>query len=121
MGNIMHDIEQIKIHIGKRLKALRTKRGLTIEVLTGLLDIALPNYLYLEKGARGAPKLETLCKLADFYAVPLDYFFKDYAPEDPPPAQKNILEKKLLNEFRRLKPGKQFLSIQVVRGLAQPK
>jgi transcriptional regulator with XRE-family HTH domain len=112
----MHDIEQLKIHIGQRLKALRLKKGLTIEVLTGLLDIALPNYLYLEKGARGAPKLETLCKLADFYAVPLDYFFKDYTPENRPSARQNLLEKKLLAEFRKLKPNKKALTIQVVRG-----
>jgi transcriptional regulator with XRE-family HTH domain len=112
----MYDIEQLKIHIGQRLKTLRLKKGLTIEVLTGLLDIALPNYLYLEKGARGAPKLETLCKLADFYAVPLDYFFKDYAPENKPAARQTPLEKKLLAEFRKLKSGKKKLTRQVVRG-----
>jgi transcriptional regulator with XRE-family HTH domain len=117
----MHDITQLKIHIGQRLKTLRLKKGLTIEVLTGLLDIALPNYLYLEKGARGAPKLETLCKLADFYAVPLDYFFKDYAPENKPSARQTLLEKKLLAEFRKLKPGKKALTIQVVRGFQSPR
>ena len=111
----MYDLEQLKIHIGRRIKDLRLSRSLTMEAVTIELNMAFPNYLYLEKGSRGIPKLETLCKLADFYDVPLDYFFQDYTPENNPSAQKSFLEKNLLREFRKLKHDKKVLSVQVIR------
>ena len=112
----MYNLEQLKTHIGQRIKDLRLSRGLTMEAVTVELNMAFPNYLYLEKGSRGVPKLETLCKLADFYNVPLDYFFQDYTPETKQFDRKNFLERVLLSEFRKLRPDKKALSVQVVRG-----
>ena len=112
----MYNLAQLKTHIGQRIKDLRLSRRLTMEAVTVELNMAFPNYLYLEKGSRGVPKLETLCKLADFYDVSLDYFFQDYVPENNPSVRKSFLETKLLREFRKLRQDKKVLSVQVVRG-----
>jgi transcriptional regulator with XRE-family HTH domain len=109
----MRDISLLKTHIGKLLKELRINQGLTIQDAALGLDMAFPNYLYLEKGRKGAPKLETLFKLAEFYGVPLDYFFKDFDK----PRKKNLAELKLLTEFRRLNPEKKHISLRLLRAL----
>ncbi|MDR1453548.1 MAG: helix-turn-helix domain-containing protein [Candidatus Margulisbacteria bacterium] len=112
----MNDIQQLKEHIGQRLKDLRTQKGFTLEYVSLDLDISFSNYLYMEKGTRGAPKLEMLCKLADFYGVPVDYFFQDYAPTSRHPLpQRNITERKLLSEFRKLNLEKKNLAVRVLR------
>ena len=90
-----------------------------MEVLAGLVDIDLPNYLYLEKGAKGAPKLETLCKLAMFYEVPINYFFQDHKFAHTHKTKNNPLENKLLNAFRRLKPLSQHFCVQFINSLKQ--
>ena len=110
-------LEQLKTHIGRRLKELRLKKGLSMEVLAGLVDIDLPNYLYLEKGSKGAPKLETLCKLALFYEVPVNYLFQDYKFTAGHQTRSNPLENKLLTGFRRLKPPSQRLCVQFLNSL----
>jgi transcriptional regulator with XRE-family HTH domain len=80
----MDNVKQLQTHIGKRLKELRRKKGLTMEVLTGLLDMDFSNYVYLEKGGKGAPRLDTLLKITEFYNVPLTYLFQDYKAAEKP-------------------------------------
>ncbi|GBR72863.1 putative XRE family transcriptional regulators [Candidatus Termititenax aidoneus] len=109
----MGDLSQLKTHIGQLLKELRVSQKLTIQDAALGLDMAFPNYLYLEKGQKGAPKLETLFKLAEFYGVPLDYFFKDFDK----PHKKNLTELKLLTEFRKLNPEKRNISLRLLRAL----
>jgi transcriptional regulator with XRE-family HTH domain len=112
----MNDIQQLKEHIGKRLKALRISKNLTLEDVTFDLDISFSNYFYLEKGTRGAPGLDLLCKLADFYGVAVDYFFQEYLPVSRPPfRQKTPLERKLLIEFRKLNFEKKDLAVRVLK------
>jgi transcriptional regulator with XRE-family HTH domain len=108
----MNDISQLKKHIGQRLKDLRKKRGLTLEDVSLDLDISFSTYFYIEKGTRNTLRLEMLCKLADFYNVPVNYFFQDYAPQQQP--QKNTLEKRLLLGFRKLDTEKKNLAIRVL-------
>lgn len=117
MHDSNNDLGQLKNHIGKKLKDLRTKKGLSMEVLAGLVGIDLPNYLYLEKGTKGAPKLETLCKLALFYEVPINYFFQDYKLTAARKIKNNPLENKLLTAFRRLKPISQRSCVQFINSL----
>ncbi|MDR1998203.1 MAG: helix-turn-helix domain-containing protein [Candidatus Margulisbacteria bacterium] len=117
----MNDIEQLKTHIGRRLKELRLKTGLTIDDFAREVDMAFPNYLYLEKGTKGSPKLETLCKLADFYGVHVDYFFLDYQPSEKLTARlKNKpLEDRLLAEFRKLDTDKRAFYLHMLKSYNQ--
>jgi transcriptional regulator with XRE-family HTH domain len=108
----MGDLQQLRTHISNRLKDLRRKRGLTIEVLTGLADIDFSGYVYLEKGTKNAPRLEVLCKLARFYGVPLEYFFQDYKLSEEKLTKPSLLEKQMLAIFRKMKQENQFLCLR---------
>lgn len=55
-----------------RLKELRKEKNLTQEKMANLLNMTITCYNYYEKEKR-EPSVETLCKLADFYNVSLDY------------------------------------------------
>jgi transcriptional regulator with XRE-family HTH domain len=112
-GARMNDIAQLKKHIGQRLKDLRTNKGLTLEDICFDLGISFSSYFYIEKGTRNTLRLEMLCKLADFYSVPVNYFFQDYSPQRSP--QKNTLEKRLLLGFRKLDTEKKNLAIRVLK------
>jgi transcriptional regulator with XRE-family HTH domain len=96
--------------IGKQTKELRLRAGLTIEEAAGELNISFPIYLYLEKGSRHTPTLETLYKLARFYDVPLGYFFQN----NTPPARKSTEKQKFLREFNRLSREHKTLCVQVL-------
>jgi transcriptional regulator with XRE-family HTH domain len=108
----MNDISQLKKYIGQQLKDLRINKGLTLEDVCFDLDISFSSYFYIEKGTRSTLRLEMLCKLADFYNVPVNYFFQDYVPKQQP--QKNTLEKRLLLGFRKLDTEKKNLAIRIL-------
>ncbi len=55
-----------------KLKELRKEKKLTQKDLAQLLNVAPTTYLGYEKGLN-EPTIETLCKLADYYQVSLDY------------------------------------------------
>lgn len=55
-----------------RLKELRTKKGLTQYELALKLNIARSTYNGYEQNF-SEPNIETLCNLADYYNVTLDY------------------------------------------------
>ncbi len=55
-----------------KLKELRKEKNLTQEKMANLLNMTITCYNYYEKEKR-EPSIETLCKLADFYNVSLDY------------------------------------------------
>lgn len=55
-----------------RIRDLREDRDLTQTEISKLLNISQVAYSYYELNKRNIP-LETLCKLADFYNVSLDY------------------------------------------------
>ena len=112
----MNDIAQLKKHIGQLLRDLRIKKGLTLEDISLDLGISFSSYFYIEKGTRNTLRLEMLGKLADFYGLPVNYFFQDYLPQPQP--QKNILEKRLLLSFHKLDTEKKNLAIRVLKVLA---
>ncbi|MDR1997821.1 MAG: helix-turn-helix domain-containing protein [Candidatus Margulisbacteria bacterium] len=95
----MSEFDNLKASIGKKIKELRFNSGLTIEDLTNELDISFSNYFYLEKGSKHAPSLDTLYKLAEFYHVPIGYFFQDQLPPAVPGTPE---QQKLLLEFSKL-------------------
>jgi transcriptional regulator with XRE-family HTH domain len=115
----MNDLALLRTHIGQKLKDLRLSRSLTLEDVAFELNISFPNYLYLEKATRGTVRLDTLCKLADFYNLPVSYFFLDYlsrpTPDQPQLTRKNATEKKLLAEFRKLNPEQKDLMLRMFK------
>jgi transcriptional regulator with XRE-family HTH domain len=118
----MNNVKKLQAHIGKRLKELRQKKGLTMEVLTGLLDIDFSNYVYLEKGQTGVPRLDILLKITDFYGVPLDYLFLNYKSALEKPLKTNRMEQRLLSVFRKMNPDAQLSCLQFLnKALAKNK
>ena len=76
-----------------RLKELRKQKNKNQEDIANYLNISTTGYNYYEKEKR-EPSIETLCKLADFYNISLDYLvgreFRDdigYLTND----QKNVV------------------------------
>ncbi len=55
-----------------RIRDLREDRDLTQTEISKLLNISQVAYSYYELNKRSIP-LESLCKLADFYKVSVDY------------------------------------------------
>ena len=58
--------------MGGRIKALRKERGLRQEDMAKELGVTPRHYQKIEYGKVNLPTL-TLCALADFYGVTLDY------------------------------------------------
>ena len=56
----------------KRLKQLRTERGLTIKEVCSTLEITVSGFAHYEQGKR-EPSLETLVNICDFFDVTADY------------------------------------------------
>lgn len=55
-----------------KLLELRKNNNLTQQELANILKVTQTTYQYYEK-EKSEPNIETLCKLADFYNVTLDY------------------------------------------------
>lgn len=55
-----------------RLKELRIKKNLKQEDVAKALSMSQTGYSYYESG-RSEPNIETLCKLANYYNVSIDY------------------------------------------------
>jgi transcriptional regulator with XRE-family HTH domain len=106
----LESFQQSMLFIGKQVKELRLRAGLTIEKAAEELNISFPIYLYLEKGSRHTPTLETLYKLAKFYEVPLGYFFQNNSP----PVRKSAERQKLLREFDRLSREHKAICVQML-------
>lgn len=76
-----------------RLKELRQSRDKTQEDISKLINTSITCYNYYEKEKR-EPTIETLCRLADFYDVSLDYLVgRDYKDDIGylNPDQKNVV------------------------------
>ena len=56
----------------KRLKELRTSKGLTLKDAASSVALTLMAYAHYEYGDR-QPTIETIVKLCDFYDVSADY------------------------------------------------
>ena len=69
----------MKLMFSERLKDLRTERGLNQSALAEALGTTQRKVSYWETG-KVEPDLFSLCKLAEFFSVSLDYLvgLKDY-------------------------------------------
>ena len=74
------DRERAEINVGKRLKALRTARGLSIRGLAGKSGLAV-NTLSLIENEKTSPSVSTLQQLAAALKVPVTAFFKPDAEQ----------------------------------------
>lgn len=61
-------------NISKKIKELRLKRKLTLEELGNRINFNFSNLSKIERGVRD-PTIELLEKLAEFYDLPITYFF----------------------------------------------
>lgn len=66
----------LKQHVGMKVKAARTKRGLTQEQLAERIDKTAESVSNIERGHVLAP-LDTLNRIAQELAVPMTFFFED--------------------------------------------
>ena len=73
----------IKDLLGKRIKEIRKKRGLTQEKLAELATIEIPSLSNIENG-KNYPNQETLAKISDALNInPYElYIFEYFAPKD---------------------------------------
>lgn len=80
-----------------KLKAIRKSRKLTQEDVAKILDIPTRTYQNYEREVR-EPDSVILCKLADFYGVPLDALFG----REPTSDRSRSEEHEILNLFYNL-------------------
>jgi len=98
------DRNRAEINVGKRLKALRTARGLSIRSLAGKSGLAV-NTLSLIENEKTSPSVSTLQQLAAALKVPVTAFFKPdteqkfvvFTPKDKRPQTE--IEKAMLQDL----------------------
>ncbi len=100
-----------------KFKELRKERNLSQLDLTKQLKIARTTYNGYETG-RSEPDLQTLCQIADFYGVSLDYLcdHKSLALELPPLDEN---QKQLIKVITQLNRDNLGLAYGFVMGLYQ--
>ena len=76
------DLGTVLTGVGPRLRALRKRRGVTLEQLGERTGISVSTLSRLESGGR-KPTLELLLRLARAHEVPLDQLINDATTTDP--------------------------------------
>ncbi len=74
-------MDNYKCEIGKRLKTIRKKQGLTQEKLSEMLGISQKHYSEVERGITGL-SVRHLIQLSDILNISLDYLLKGSLPID---------------------------------------
>lgn len=104
----------------KILRELREKRGLTLEQVAegvGLRNQYISNY---ELGKR-RPDYDTICKLADFFGVSVDYLLGREKKEKPSSKEAGGREEEFMRLFRALPPEAQERELAYLRERAAGK
>ena len=83
-------MSEIKKLLGKRIKEIRNKRGITQEKLAEMIDIGTPNISYIETG-KNAPSIETLGKIAKALKVKPYELYMFEAHKNPKEMKTEIL------------------------------
>jgi len=88
-----------------RLTMLRKERHLTQGQMAEKLDVSRPSYTCYELG-NSFPTVITLCKIADFFEVSLDYLVgrTNDRKVDAADPKRAIQELQMLDTFRKLSP-----------------
>lgn len=69
-------IRKLKNNIGKKVKALRLKHGLSQEKLAEGVDMSREHISCIERG-KNLASVETLYYIAEFFKVDIKYFFDE--------------------------------------------
>ena len=90
-----------------RLSMLRKERRLTQGQMAEMLGVSRPSYTCYELG-NSLPTVLTLCKLADFFEVSLEYLLGRTNDPTITAAEPEILKQELymIDHFRKLSPEK---------------
>ncbi len=90
-----------------RLSMLRKQKSLTQEQMAGILGVSRPSYTCYELG-NSLPTVVTLCKIADFFEVKLDYLLGRTNDPAVDTAEPDILRQEIymIDRFRQLSPEK---------------
>jgi transcriptional regulator with XRE-family HTH domain len=100
----MRDIQK---QIGRRIRALRKKAGLTISQLAEAADLS-DNYVgFVERGVR-APRIRTLAKLASALNVEIADFF--YFPDETSNKKEQVIKDILYQLKNKNTEGIEFVS-----------
>lgn len=87
-----------------RLKELRKQKGLTLRELAEIFNTSNQVVSRYELG-QCEPDFETLCRLADFYGVSIDYILcRDSAPSTPRYFTEDPTLKAILDIYETLSP-----------------
>ena len=97
-----------------RLKELRKEKNLTQSELSKILNVATTTYNGYEI-ERYEPTIETLCKLADFYNVSLDYIIGREQSNDI--GYLDELELNILKMSKLLNPQNKAQALAYISGL----
>ena len=90
-----------------RLSMLRKEKSLTQEQMAKILGVSRPSYTCYELG-NSLPTVVTLCKIADFFEVNLDYLVGRTNDPAIDAAEPDIVRQELymIDHFRQLSPEK---------------
>lgn len=83
----------------RHLKQLRTEKNLLQKDLACILGVSTSAYGFYEQGKR-QPDLDTLCKLADYFGVSIDYLLDRTTP--PADVVISADEMQLLSRYRKM-------------------
>lgn len=76
---IKHEVK--KLHIGKKIRALRKEAGLVLQDLSNRTGLSKPLLSQIEKEVV-SPPISTLLKISKALNVNISYFFRDSEPEE---------------------------------------
>lgn len=97
-----------------KLKELRKENKKTQEEIAKFLQVAQRTYGGYELGT-SEPTIDTLCKLADYYGVTVDYLIgRDFANEF---GYLSETEKNMLKGFRQLNQMNQYRLLGEIQGM----
>lgn len=106
----------LKQHVGVRVKAARTKRGLTQERLGELVEKTAESISNIERG-HVLPPLDTLYCLARHLDVTMGYFFEDLDRPRIVARNRMALEHRLRALGEELADGELRLAVAVVEAI----
>jgi transcriptional regulator with XRE-family HTH domain len=69
---------------GAKLRALRTRQGMTQEALGKALALTAHTHISRMEAGRKEPSIDLALRIADFFGVTTDYLLRDALPVDEP-------------------------------------
>ena len=89
--------DNFNLHIGTKIKYRRLKLGLTQTKVGKVLNYSFQQIQKYEKGTNAVSSLGLL-RLANFFKVPITYFYEGYSEYQIPKESPIIIVKDIVNE-----------------------